>query len=459
MAVFLAIAFVRWQFHDDLAFQMQLDNEGLFGFCLNKYLNWDARFMTPFGFTWFFLYKFIGFPFLLFFVSVCFFASSWLIIKLIKRQFELNLSSQTHFIVASVLNVCLWYSLNNILSFTLYWMTASSYVLNIMLALLWANSYFSKHKNGEQYKLAFYLFSFIVAASCQNISLGLCGIVFIDLIVEFLNRKVNGFKQFLKQFKLMVVFGVGVVAATISPGSFVQLQKMQADTYSSQTVQHGIKHYIDHFIHLYVEAFKSNGVLLLASAVVLVLSLILLSQSKYVLKKVNWSHSLKFKNLLADNKWYFAAFFALMIYWPTLLYSDRYYIGFYFFLFIALSMSIMRLFEKKESDFDYGLGKVSIGFILAGGAYLFFMTFAESSIIHKFMEERHKYLEENRGAKVIYLDALNFSKGNFIETNISSEIRKQANYHENNVLAKYYEIDSVLPKKYLSKEDLVSLQK
>jgi hypothetical protein len=458
IVAFLAISFVRWQFHDDLSFQMQLEQQGLLKFTVDKYLNWDARFLTPFGFIWFALYKYIGFPGILVLVSFSFFICSWLIVRIVCREFTIKINGQLHLIAASVLNILIWYSLRNISSFTLYWTTASVYIINVMLALFWADVYLKKIRGNGKYTLSFLIFSFFVASSCQNITLGLLGMIGIDLMITFFKKDLILHVTKGEQIKLFVVFIIGVIAATVSPGSMVQLNKMQEGNYDAEATKHGIKHYIDHFIHLYLDAFKSNSIWLIGSAFLFVVVIIIINNKKIEWNKMNGLKALFSPwRLLFNNKWYFAAFFSLMIYWPTLLYSDRYYIGFYFFLFIALCFTLLRMVRIREDNFNFSAIKLALVLILSGGIFLFCASFKESLLVHKFMVKRHEFLEQNRGTNSVSIDAIDFGKGGFSPVCRSSEIRKDFKYHENRILSGFYNIDTVKPAKYLSKNDLENL--
>lgn len=451
LVLFLAISFVRWQFHDDLSFQNQLNTIPFFEFLYDKYMNWDARFLTPFGIAWFFIYKFIGYPYLLVLISVSFFFISWYIVKLIVKQANLSLELGQKLLLTALLNFLLWFSLQSLLPYTLYWTTASGYIVNVLFALIWIDFYLKQREN-ERFSVAFYLYTFFVSTSSQNITLGVWAIIFVDFLIHFLRKEKAKSKQ---QFLLLVLFSIGIVFATISPGSFVQLKKMQQFSYNGKAVEVPFVAYVDHFIHFYLDAFTSNGFYIIASALLFCFFTVIIYQKSIAFNSFK-TVVFKFKliELLKNTKWYLAAFFSLMVYWPTLLYSDRYYVGFYFFLFIALSFTLFKLISFKQDARKYLVLHFFVIAFSIGSCFIFYQSFCDSYLVHQFMKKRHALLEENRGKSKIQLNALNFNLGSFSKTTQSTEIAKSAARFENKSLSGYYKIDTVISSKFLTKQEL-----
>jgi hypothetical protein len=449
LAMFLSISFIRWPFTDDFGFYVFLQSDNLFKVLFDKYMNWDARFFMPFSIIWFAAFKFLNFDILLVLSSLSFIGISYILIAIITDGFNLPLSKTNKVLFTALMNGVLFVLLYHVHSSFTYWVTGSSYVHSLFIALYWLRTY---NKN-ERKSILFYMFSFGVATMSQNITVGLAAIVFIDWLSNYNRQSASYYKY------LTLIFAVGILLATFSPGSFKQLAYMQSNSYtSSLNASPTIKDYVIHFFKLYTEALKPNILFYLVFPLLIIPIMwgivknasVSLNTTFWTFNKINRASIV---NFLKGYKYYIASVFSLAVYWPTQLYGDRYYVGFYVFLLIALLFSFLKI-VKIEDLKNYSPTKNYFAYVvLMLFLFLYYnKTYQESVIVHKFMKQREVLLEKNKGVKKITLPVLDFDE--FSRSVRTPEITNDPSCFSNATMAMYYNIDSIFAGKVVPKAEL-----
>lgn len=447
LLLFLIIPFFRWRYTDDFAFAVELDQQNLFNMLLDNYLNWDARFLTPFGILWFASMKFLHHKVLLFLSSLSLVGVSYYIVRLFVNLSEHTISRYYSIVLTALMNGIIFLLFYHVHSNLTYWVSGSAYIHSLLFAMIWLNIYISKKPN----TISFFIFTFFVATLSQNITVGLIVLVFIDWIV-------NDKKEYSKFYRnTFLIFVAGILLATFSPGSFVQLKLMQSTSYS-EVYSPTLQDYIKHFFKLYIEALKPN--LLLFVFLPFLFSSIFKAFlfKKSIIHKISLFDGMVFRwnelrNALERYKYYFAAIFALAVYWPTLLYGDRYYIGFYLFLLLGL----LRYWLKTANiERAVNISSFKVHFLvllLIGISTIYYTkTLFESVMVYKFISEREQLLEKNRGIESITLPVLDF--GEFTRTIKTPEITKDPIFFPNSTLALYFGIDSIYAGNIIRKREL-----
>jgi len=450
LILFLIIPFFRWRFTDDFAFSVELGQENLFKMLLDRYLTWDARFLMPFSIMWFAAMKFLHYKVLMFLSSLSLLGISYYIIMLFAGYLKQKLSIYNLIVYTALMNGIVFILIYHVHSDLTYWVTGSAYIHSILIMMIWLNNYVNKKPN----TLFFFIFSFIVATLSQNITIGILILVFIDFIFNFNSSQRDYY------LKLVLLFLIGIMIATFSPGSFVQFKLMQSASYSSQVVSSSLSDYIIHFFKIYVEALKPNILMFLLLPFIFVSVFNAINFKKAVSIKLDFFTNLDFSwkviiEIIHRNKFYFASIFALTIYWPTLLYGDRYYIGFYIFLLVGIIFSWISVSSIiKKTNFSIVKVKLVILLVLFVSTLYYSKTLLESVKVYKFLYERENLLENNRGSKSLILPVLNFNE--FTRTIRTPEISKNPRFFPNATLSLYYCIDSIYAGDVIEKSELNS---
>lgn len=455
LILFLSISFYRWKCADDFLFLKEFEDKSVLEISIEKYLHWDAKFLMPFFIVWLTMLKFLGFKILLPIASISFILCSYFIIKIIKTQCTLSYSKSDIFILIAVLNLFFFLSLYNIHSYTLYWLAGSVYIHAMLLALIWLFIYLRNNKEKKRSSLFFYLFTFFISTSLQNITLGLFVLVIIDLYSEYFIAGFDSHPFNSKRDKLILFFCflIGIVVSTISPGSLNQYSLMHGSNYS-EYVDHEFAEYIKHFFELNLDAIKTNGIHLLIFAFSFVIILFYFSKSQILqFKFFNFHKKEPFFYYIYKLRWFIMSFCTLMIYWPTLLIGGRYYIGLYFYLFIALVFIIIDRTEIIKNTKSSAFYLFIVFLVLNYGIYMYLHTLRDNYLAYKFINQREEYLSNNKGANRIYLEILDFST--FTRTSRSPEISNNPNYYVNQNYSTYYCVDTIIGKEVITKSDLI----
>jgi hypothetical protein len=452
LIVFFIISFFRWKYNDDYVFPKMLETQSLLNFAIDHYMNWDAKFLMPFGLFWFGIVKYLNFDILMPLASISFIGISFLIVKIFEQQTNVSFSIINKIILTSIVNGCLFLLMYHTHGDLLYWMSGSVYIHGEMFSLLWVYLFYKKMYS----KTIFLVFTFFVSTIPQNIAFGLSFLILIEAAAQQSNELK---KRYLLIFSLFVI---GISLSTFSPGSFKQLAYMQSSSYNNIAANNNtVFDYIIHFFKIYIEALTPNYVLFILLSLFYILTSYIVINMR--VKKINFImapyinkkfDSKSLLNTALTYKWFLASFFSLTIYWPTMLYGNRYYLGFYIFLFIALV-----LFLNKHVEAEKRIN--NLGFILILGLIVFFLvrysiTLKESFLVNKFMKDREQILRENRGADELTLDVLDFSS--FTRSIRTSEISHDSNYVTNLNYASFYNIKTIKARNVITKNQLLTFQ-
>jgi hypothetical protein len=439
---FVLISLTRWKFADDYVFPITLQKTSVISFAFKNYMNWDAKFLMPFFLLWFTAVKYLSFKILMLLASFSFIGISYCLLIVITDSKKLIVGVKEKIILVATINIFTFIILYDSLSELLYWMSATCYVHSMLIGLIWLIYYNRKKK----FSIFFYLFTFFVSSLPQNISLGLSMIVFIDLLVN------DSKKQYLLLF---IIFIFGVSASTFSPGSIIQLQSMQKLHYADSEQINSLSSYILHFFKIYTEALKVNYVFMfLFSFLLILLSRSLAGQilTKFIIR-VNHLTNIKidFKLFLTKYKYFFASFFCLSVYWPTLLYGYRYYYGFYIFIFLALIISI------NSQQIEIKMLNLKIYLLICPIIIISFLvylnTLNESIIVANFIEKRNQILVKNKGKTKVDIPSLNINT--FTRAVRFTDIDANPNYCTNLYYSEIYGIDTVISSYQLTREQIL----
>jgi hypothetical protein len=449
LILFFLISFFRWKYNDDFVFPKMLETQSLFSFAFGHYMNWDAKFLMPFGLFWFGMVKYLGFNILMPLASISFIGISFLTVRIFEQQTKTSVSITNRIILTSIVNGSLFLLLYHTHGDLLYWMSGSGYIHGVMFSLLWVFWFYNKMHS----KTIFLIFTFFVSTIPQNIVLGLAFLILIEALVQQ-NNELK--KRYLLIFSLFVI---GISLSTFSPGSFKQFEYMHSSSYKNIEVKtFSLIDYVIHFFKIYIEALKPNyGLFILLS---LFFVLIKYTISNIRVRKMNLlmptsiNKRFDIKRLLSlalSYKWFLVSFFSLTIYWPTMLYGYRYYLAFYIFLFIALILNLNKSVEV-EKRFS------NISFILIMGLMTvfssrYYITLKESILVNKFMNERELFLIGKHGAEEISVDVLDFNS--FTRSIRTSEISSDSGYVTNLNYESFYNIKNIKVRNVITKDKLL----
>jgi hypothetical protein len=238
---------------------------------------------------------------------------------------------------------------------------------------------------------------------------------------------------------------------------------MQAESYRLGELKPSLLDYIIHFFKLYIEALKPNlNSLIILVFLTVIVSIFLQNRTpnsisinfkEFIFKKDKFLD--KILSLISSYKWLIVAIFCLAVYWPTMLYGYRYYIGFYYFLVLALLFFLYKVVKKTDNEHieSYSFKKFLVPLILiVTFSFFYFKTLSESIIVSAFMKDRINKIELHRGNKSVEVEALDFST--FTRSVRTSELSLNCNYVTNQNYSNFFNIDSIKVSNFLTKEEL-----
>jgi hypothetical protein len=115
------------------------------------------------------------------------------------------------------------------ISETVYWGTGGAYSFDLLLATLWIVWFLKTKKQSSSTltKFLLFLFSFVVGATTQNLTLGILALLFVTLVIHWLTNEKGsiGFYSLL----FIAVF-LGLLFITLAPGNLLRLHKTGVQT-------------------------------------------------------------------------------------------------------------------------------------------------------------------------------------------------------------------------------------
>lgn len=400
MIVILSICINTFYWSDDYAFMVKLDKNGVIGNCIYGYNTWDGRFFALVAFFQGFLLKYIQIEVVTFFWTLTFILSGLFLIKIIQQ--ELKLDNKKQLLLGFLLTATFWLGCYKHLSETVYWGTGGGYSLDLLLAAVWIYWYFKLKVNNFTItnRIFYILFSFIVGATTQNLTIALLCLIFIDIIIKLLKKERTniGFYSLL----FIIVFA-GMLFISIAPGNFTRMEKT-----GIHSVDFSFISLLKGFLNVGFAYMKISVVLILLS-IFTAIAMVFLFQpnAKLNLKSVVFFPSNKTLviKFLSDYKWLFVAISTILpfIIAPRLAFP-RTSLFFMYFLLIFIIVFVMRMFSKAENNYIEDSKSINaylilnIIFILGIGFGTY--NFVKGIELKKFISQRENLLQSNHGKTV-----------------------------------------------------------
>lgn len=458
--LFLGIATQRWRIHDDWLFVVRLNEMGLFNWALKYYMTWDGRFLFPAFLSYWAIIKTLGFKATMVICSMVMLGISYCMVRLVELKSNLKFKTGQRIVLGVILNFGIWFSLRQLMVDTLYWMTAGIYIWVLLLNFLWLIWLFVKEYTKNKPSLVFYLFTFVISASAQNISVGALFIFFIVLLNNVLNTKAS-WKDYKPQIWIIIIGVFGLLVSTFSVGSMKQFGDEMVSNYGT-SASGGLQPLVIHWFALYKDAFTFFGLVFYffaASIALLMLSLKGRNGFQLNLRYLVFPKA-SFKGLISHmyrNMFFYAAFWTLLIYWPTPLLAPRYYIGFYFFLFLHIILLVINNSNSsgsKPKSKTVLIPEIATILILVMSISVYKNTYTNSKLMKEFRHERDLVLEENKGTdKVVSVPSFHDRTAPTVV--IQEEISSDTSYIYNLILQDYFKLKNMRESKALKWNELV----
>jgi hypothetical protein len=225
----LAITINTFYSSDDYAFMVKLDQKGILGNCVYGYLTWDGRFLAMAAFVQCFLLKYIQIQGVTFFWALTFVGSGFFLVKILLLELELTIAKNLQLLLGLLLTTVFWLGSYRHISETVYWGTGGAYSFDLLLATLWIVWFLKTKKQSSSTltKFLLFLFSFVVGATTQNLTLGILALLFVTLVIHWLTNEKGsiGFYSLL----FIAVF-LGLLFITLAPGNLLRLHKTGVQT-------------------------------------------------------------------------------------------------------------------------------------------------------------------------------------------------------------------------------------
>lgn len=400
MMVILSICINTFYWSDDYAFMVKLDKNGVIGNCIYGYNTWDGRFFALVAFFQGFLLKYIQIEVVTFFWTITFILSGLFLVKIIQQELIFNNNKQL--LLGFLLTTTFWLGCYKHLSETVYWGTGGGYSLDLLLAAVWIYWYFKllTHDFTIANKIYFLLFSFIVGATTQNLTIALLCLIFIDIIIKLLKKE----KKNLGFYSLLfaIVFA-GMLFISIAPGNFTRMEKT-----GIQSVDLSVLSLLKGFLKVGF-AYAKISVVLIVLSIFTAIGMVFLLQpnAKFTLKSIVLFPRNKalFIQFLSDYKWLFVAICTIVpfIIAPRLAFP-RTSLFFMYFLLIFIVVFVMRMFSNAENN-SISETKSSVGYLIFNTIFILGIgfgvyNFAKGIELKKFISQRENLLQSNQGKTV-----------------------------------------------------------
>lgn len=398
---------------DDYSYMIDLKQNGVIDNCINGYYNWDGRFLSLGAFVQGFCLLYLPVELIVFIWSLCFLTSgffAFLILDLeLKFKFENN---STKILVILILILAFWFGAHTHFCETIYWATGGAYSFALLLGAM-CTYFFLKlqvSKTNFIVKTCFLVFAFIVGGSTQNLSLPILTLIFIHIILDFLNAKKDNFG-----FNILLLISAlaGLIFISTAPGNMFRVKAVNYDYQSQLNVLLLIKNYC------YVLAkFLLRSILSIILATLLGFFIALLSNKSFDFLSKDFilipKTKSKFSFFLQTYKWFFVAISSAI---PFIIIPDfsgkRTVIYFQFFIIIFICSFVFKFFTVNQSankKFVFNYQSLFICLLSIGTFFLFFNNY-KSSLLKSKIIERENILKKSRG-KIIHLK--------LIDSNLSS---------------------------------------
>jgi hypothetical protein len=225
----LAITMNTFYWSDDYAFMVHTNKKGILENCIYGYLTWDGRFLALAAFVQCFLLKYIQIQGVTFFWALTFVGSGFFLVKILLLELELTIAKNLQLLLGLLLTTVFWLGSYKHISETVYWGTGGAYSFDLLLGAIWIVWFLKidKHSLTLKHKFLFFIFSFIVGATTQNLTFGILALLFVTIFIHWLTNKKGtiGFYSLL----FIAVF-LGLLFITLAPGNLLRLHKTGVQT-------------------------------------------------------------------------------------------------------------------------------------------------------------------------------------------------------------------------------------
>lgn len=406
----LVIAINTFYSSDDYAFMVHTHQKGILENCIYGYLTWDGRFLALAAFLQCFLLKYIQIEWVTFFWTLTFVASGLLLVKILALELEIKMAKKQQLILGFQLTTVFWLGSYSHISETVYWGTGGVYSFDLLIGAIWILLFLKINKQPFtlRNKFLFVLFSVVVGATTQNLSLGILALLAISISIIWLTDT----KQQLGFYSLLfIAVFLGLLFITLAPGNLLRLQKTGVHTEES-TLFLVVKGYVQVLI-----AYLKISLVLIALSIITGIGTFFLLYPKGKLKGPFRYYFPKtkaqFALFLQEYKWLIVSLSTVipfmiapgMAFQRTSLYF-MYFLLIFIVYFVVHKLRTIQL--KTSSDTS---GNLKFSFLIFGIIFLISISFAiynfNSGVRLKvFITQRENLLKASTG-KVVAIQLIN----------------------------------------------------
>lgn len=379
------LAFFSQRLGDDYKFPLLIQEHNVFNYCWDMYMNWDGRAIAPLGVL---IYLFIGYmphEMVVIIWLLLFVLSNMIIVQLVTKA-TLN---KINVVIGSILVTgFLIIGMQDHIASSLFSAVTGLYIPIFFFCILW---YYLFRKGWHKTKFRTFLFFTILISTLSQMYIAAITVLF---LIEIVSRKGKiELRNILKKrnFIILLVLFLGQLVINISPGT-LKRYGISKDGYYAESVSNEvtIKELLFHDLHL-------NYICLSESLLIIIFGVvagIVIGSIQRVENNTSNSEKLPF---LKRYKYLLAAMASMLIFYPILLFENRYLLSFQIFFFVFF-MEISYSFIKRRDIFNtmkvqwlLGISLVLISSILG---YQLKFRYA----MYNFIEKRELLLERNRGS-------------------------------------------------------------
>lgn len=406
LLLFLNVNTFYWA--DDYAFINDLNTNGIFQNCIIGYNTWDGRMLSVASFVQCFLLKNVAVELITLFWSICFLASGILFFYILSEDLKLSFGRKYQkLLVAIVFSISAWLGAYMHFSETIYWATGGFYSFSLLLGAVWI-LLFIKIQNVQikiGYKNFFFIYSFIVGGTTQNLSIALLTLIGIHMVYNYLKKI-----ETTTSYNSWIFFSVllGLLFILFAPGNSF---RMEASGFSELTFLKFFKNIL--FVLFYYFCYSIVAIVLSIAFTYAIFKLFYKNSKFNKFPKIGLPKTQEeFINLVFDFKWFWVAISTILpfIFIPNLT-AKRTVIFFIFFIILFVCSIIYRTLQrsfilqnpqitnKKQTAFN-------IFFCILFVTTLFVIyNFKKGLVLKKAITERENICKKSRG-KTVYLQLI-----------------------------------------------------
>lgn len=205
---------------DDYAILNELKEFGVFKRCLNGYLTWDGRYLTPASFIQGYLLNYLPIQLITLIWTCLFLASGFLLVKILENENLMFFKEKSHKLLFYLFVIlAFWFSSSKHLSQTVFWATGGVYTFNLFIGALWLYLFTIKNKS-KQNLIFLVLISVLTALTTQNLILTLL----IFLIIKSFSKE----GLFINTL-LFIILLSGLLFLNFAPGNKLRVNEIDSN--------------------------------------------------------------------------------------------------------------------------------------------------------------------------------------------------------------------------------------